>query len=170
MEALLAPFALLMVTSAILGAFCLLVLCLFPRLGFLECAFIAPCVGLSVSPWIALLLKSFPLMGSGVSLQVVFFTLMVQCGIVVVTQARVRAILLRERERIFAELRLHRGGLIALGIMAAWWWYMNHIHYLMRMGSTHIAGGSAWLIHRTGATPAVRCWHEWSPCCRRVRC
>ena len=38
----------------------------------------------------------------------------------------------------------HRFGLIALGLMSLWWWYMNHIHYLMRMGSTHIAGGSAW--------------------------
>ena len=49
----------LLLATATLGGFVALLLALHPRLSLVECAAAAPPVGLTLSAWLALLLKSF---------------------------------------------------------------------------------------------------------------
>jgi hypothetical protein len=133
--------AILTLVTAIAAAFGALVTLVFPRVSALECLFIAPSLGLSVSAWIALALKSLPGAGSGLSSSVIHGTIAVQFLSAVFFAWRAYPALLRNQARIAGEIRAHYTGLVVLLGFSVWWFYMSHIHYLYRKGSDHIAGG-----------------------------
>jgi hypothetical protein len=156
--------AILTLSTAIVAAFSVVVAVAFPYLSALECLFIAPSLGLSVSAWIALALKSLPGAGSGISSSVVWGTIAVQSLVAGGSLLWAGPILKRSATRIRAEVRGHWTGLVVLAGLSVWWFYMSHIHYLFRRGSDHIAGGRrvfAWIVSpgkgpRSHATPRFR--------------
>lgn len=136
--------AILTIVTAIVAAFLVVVAVAFPRLHALECAFIAPSLGLSVSAWIAFAVKSLPGAGSGLGPNVVLGTIAVQVAIGLLAARWAVPALSAHAGRVRLELRTHRTSLYFLGALSAWWLYMSHIHYLFRRGSDHIAGGSVY--------------------------
>ena len=137
------PAVLVMIT-AIAASFVSTFALFYPRVSFLECAFMAPGVGLSASAWLALLLKSLPIVRKGVAPEVVWLLIATQAAIAARSLPRALGIWRKERQRVLHDFARHRAALIMLGIMSVWWYYMSYIHYLLPRGSEHLTGGSVY--------------------------
>lgn len=139
-----APLPWLLLASAVSSALVSLVVTLFPRISLVEASLMAPALGLSVSAWLVMIVKSLPFMRSGIPVEVIMIVVGIQMAITAWLYPRAKALLASHRQRVRDDLKYHRGGIIMLSIMAVWWAYNNHIHYLFRRGNDHIAGGSVY--------------------------
>lgn len=139
-----APLPWLLLASAVTAAWAAVFVALFPRISLVETSLVAPALGLSVSAWLVMVLKSLPFARAGVPVEVVLATCALQCALTAALAPRVAALLAGHKQRVRDELRVHRGGIAMLALMALWWTYNNHIHYLFKRGNDHIAGGSVY--------------------------
>jgi hypothetical protein len=150
------PWALM--GTAIAWTFLATALALYPRVGLLEAALMAPPIGLSVSAWLVMLVKSLPIVGPGIPYGVIVAVTVLQGAAAYALYPRAKALLANHRRRLRDEYALNRPALIMLALMAVWWAYNNDIHYLKRRGNDHIAGGSVYAgeqsSRRCGATQA----------------
>ena len=144
MDYIFAAPAVALMASAIAAAFATLFATLFPRLSALDCAFIAPPLGLSLSAWLVLVLKTLPFAGKGISSGVLLAAIMLQCVVCAVAWPRVSSLVSRNKASITGELSLHRKSLALLAVISVWWFYMSHIHYLFKRGNDYLAGGSVY--------------------------
>ena len=130
--------------SAVAATFTGLFAVLFPRLTFLDCAFISAPLGFSLSAWLVLALKTLPFAGVGISQLVLLSAIAIQCGATALAWPKARGLYLRHRALVWSELAAHSKSLVLLSVLSVWWFYMSHIHYLFKRGNDHIAGGSVY--------------------------
>jgi hypothetical protein len=138
---------------------------LWPRVSLLEALFMAPGLGLSVSAWLALLLKSIPIMRKGVAPEVVVLTIFLQLLVIAYNWPGVYKKYRDGAPRYTREFRQHRHALWMLGAMSVWWYYMSYIHYLLPRGSEHITGGSVYAdlpFHLNLTTSFLNGCNEWA--------
>ena len=139
---MLAVFA--VVLSAWLASFCATFVLFFPRVPFLEHVFLAAPIGLSVSAWFALIIKSLPFARPGLGWEVILGCIVVQCAIIAFFKNQTLHLLTQNKKRIQAELSEHKWPLVLLAAMSVWWVHQNSIHYLFQKGSSYFCGGSVY--------------------------
>ena len=125
----------------------------------------APGIGLSVSAWLALLLKSIPVMRKGVAPEVLVLVIVLQSLVIMRNWSGVWRKYKDGAQRWRKELRDHAGALWMLGGMSVWWYYMSYIHYLLPKGSEHITGGSVYAdlpFHLNLTTSFLNGCNEWA--------
>ena len=148
-----------------LAAFFVILNLLWPRVSLLEALFMSPALGLSVSAWAALLLKSIPIMRKGVAPEVVVLTIALQLLVIAWNWRGVYRKYRDGERRWRKELVDHRAALWMLGAMSVWWYYMSYIHYLLPRGSEHITGGSVYAdlpFHLNLTTSFLNGCNEWA--------
>ena len=134
----------LVIVTAIAATLLATVLLTYPRISLLEAALMAPGIGLSLSAWLVMIMKSLPGMRSGVPYEIVLATVAFQGAAAYLLWPRAKALLQNHKRRLRDEYVLNKPAIIMLAIMAVWWTYNNDIHYLKRKGNDHIAGGSVY--------------------------